>query len=386
MLDSASIALYYSASDSIGVPGGKTALVAAAADSTQDTHLIVSGLQEQPDGRGDNQYIWDLWTYKNPDDEQTPKQAVTYYLYGLVETDSTNRVVRWDDEMGQARQLNFVHDPHLRPLAPLKTVAAEGRQSFRVAWQAEDVDDSAGVWVLLTTVAAADSLGPRSTYAAVVGDSIVDWVANSTDGSLAQSTALSEDLISEHSVRSALLINDLTGAASPIVDGKYAVYLIIDTQATNPPADASLAVRVPGVVQISGLPGSGAAGLVSPAIEVLPADLTLEVQGDTTLLELRPHSNGEAVDLLAFFARVDTAFFSVVDQDTASGVQPFKLDSTLTGIALRDTLLVGADSLSAGKWLLDLIYFEQGDMGQLDGSFPLATVQLVSRDTVGSTT
>ncbi len=53
---------------------------------------------------------------------------------------------------------------------------------------------------------------------------------------------------------------------------------------------------------------------------------------------------------------------------------------------MRDTLLVGADSLSAGKWLLDLIYFEQGDMGQLDGSFPLATVQLVSRDTVGSTT
>lgn len=386
LIDSASIALYYSASDSIGIPGGKTALVAAAADSTQDTHLIVSGLQEQPDGRGDNQYIWDLWTYKNPDDQQTPKQAVPYYLYALVETDSTNRVVRWDDEMGQARQLNFTHDPYLRPLAPLKTVAAEGRKSFRVAWQAEDVDDSAGVWVLLTTVAAADSLGARSTYAAVVGDSIVDWVANSTDGSLAQGTALNEDLISEHSVRSALLINDLTGAASPIVDGQYAVYLIIDTQATNPPADASLAVRVPGVVQISGLPASGAAGLVSPAIEVLPADLTLEVQGDTTLLELRPHSNGEAVDLLAFFARVDTAFFSVVDQDTASGVQPFKLDSSLAGIALRDTLLVGADSLSAGKWLLDLIYFEQGDMSQLDGSFALATVQLVSREAVGSTT
>ncbi|HIL11086.1 MAG TPA: hypothetical protein EYG11_20510, partial [Candidatus Latescibacteria bacterium] len=264
--DSASIALYYSASDFIGVPGGKTALVAAAADSTQDTHLIVSGLQEQPDGRGDNQYIWDLWTYKNPDDQQTPKQAVPYYLYALVETDSTNRVVRWDDEVGQARQLNFAHDPHLRPLAPLKTVAAEGRQSFRVAWQAEDVDDSAGVWVLLTTVAAADSLGVRSTYAAVVGDSIADWVANSTDGSLAQGTALSEDLISEHSVRSAFLINDLTGVASPIVDGEYAVYLIIDAQATNPPADASLALRVPGAVQISGLPGGGAAGLVSPAI------------------------------------------------------------------------------------------------------------------------
>ena len=53
---------------------------------------------------------------------------------------------------------------------------------------------------------------------------------------------------------------------------------------------------------------------------------------------------------------------------------------------LRDTLLAGADSLTAGKWLMDLIYFEQGNMSSLDGNFALATMQLVSKDSLGSTT
>ena len=386
LTDSATIALYYSISDSIAVPNGKTVLQVAAADSSLDTHLIVSGLQEQPDNRVDNQYVWDFWTYKNPDDGLTPKQGVPYYIYALVETDSTSRVVRWDDEAGQARNLTFRHDPHLRPLAPLTSVAVAGRQSFRAAWQAEDVDDNAGVWVVLTGAAAADSLGQRTSYAALTSDSVQDWVANSTDGSLANGTALGEDLVGAHAVRPAQLTADLTGASSPIVDGNYALYLIIDAGGSNPPADSSLAVQVPGAVQISGLPPGGAEGLGAPAMEILPANLTLAIHGDTTLFELRPHSNGHSVDLVSFFANVDTAFFNVVDQDTAAGIQPFKLDSTLTGIALRDTLVVGADSLSAGKWLLDLIYFEQGDMNQLDGSFPLATVQLVSRDTIGATT
>ena len=386
LADSASIALYYSDIDSFAIPGGKTALQAAAADSSQDTHLIVSGLAEQPDGRDDNQYLWDLWTYRNPDDKKGAKEALPYYLYGLVETDSTSRVVRWDDEVGQARTLSFTHDSYLRAIAPMASSAVSGGQSFRVAWRAQDVDDNAGVWVVLTEAGAADSLGSRSTYAALSGDSFGDWVANSTDGSLASGSPLSEDSVGEYAVRPGLMTTDRMGAASPMVDGKYAIYLIIDSAATNPPADSSLALQVPGSVNISGLPTGGATGLAGPTMQMLPGNLTLTVQGDTTLLELRPHSNGQSVDLITFFANVDTTFFNVVDQDSATGVQPFKLDSTLTGIALRDTLLVGADSLSAGKWLLDLIYFEQGDMSQLDGSFPLATVQLVSRDTIGSTT
>ena len=41
--------------------------MAAAADSTRDTHLIVNGIAEDPDGVLDNQYIWDLWHFNNDD-------------------------------------------------------------------------------------------------------------------------------------------------------------------------------------------------------------------------------------------------------------------------------------------------------------------------------
>ena len=382
--DSATIALYYSASDSFAVPNGVAELQAAAADSSRDTHLIVSDLQEQPDGRSDNQYVWDLWTYVNPDDRATPKEGIPYYIYGLVETDSTSRVVRWNDDVGAARKLTFTHDPYLRPLAPRSSVAAMGRQSIEVEWLAEDVDDSAAVWLVLTTAAA--SLSERTTYAALVADAEPDWIVNSSDGSLANGVALQEDSIGNYAIRPAQLVRDRTGAEQRLFDGGYALYLVIDPGAANPPTDSSLAVAVPGEIEISGLPGSGAGGLQAPAMELLPAEVSVTVPGDTTLFELRPHSNGQNVDLVAFFASVDTTFFDVVDQDTAAGVQPFKLASSLTGIALRDTMLAGADSLSAGKWLVDLIYFEQSDMNNLDGSLALATMQLVSKDTLGATT
>ncbi len=386
LVDSALIALYYSASDSFSVPSGADALVAAAADSTQDTHLIVSGLQEQPDGRGDNQYLWDLWTFKNADGAGVPKEGVSYSLYGLVQTDSTKRVVRWDSESGQARRLRFAHRPHLRLRAPLSTLDIDGRRSFEVAWEAVDVDHAAGIWVLLTSATAAASLGDSTSYAALVADGQSDWVANSKDGSVATATVLNEDSTSTFSVRPARLTKTRAGSAVPIADGDYYVYVIVDEGAGSTPADSALARRAPGRVRIGGLGASGASGLAGSAVELLPAALTMSSPKDTALVEVRPRSSGQSVDLLAFFASVDTAFFSVVDQDTSkSGIQPFKLNSALGGIVLRDTLSAGADSLTAGKYLLDLVYFEQGDNGAFDGDLSLATLQLVSRDTTGST-
>ncbi|MFT5374101.1 MAG: hypothetical protein ACI906_000917 [Candidatus Latescibacterota bacterium] len=386
LVDSALISLYYSSSDSFAVPSGSEALITAAADSTQDTHLIASGLQEQPDGRAENQYLWDLWAFKNADGGGGPREGVAYSLYGLVQTDSTKRVVRWDGESGQGRSLRFVHRPHLRILAPLSTLDIDGRRSFEVAWEAVDVDNAAGIWVLLTSATAAASLGDSTSYATLVADGISDWVANSADGSMATAVALSEDSTSTFSVRPSRLSKARDGAVTPIVDGDYYAYIIVDEGAGSTPADSALAKRAPGRVRISGLGSSGAAGLETSVVEFVPSVLTLTTPRDTALIEIRPHSGGQSVDLLAFFASVDTTFFSVVDQDTSKGgIQPFKLNSALSGIALRDTLLVGADSVTAGKYLLDLVYFEQGDNSAFDGDLSLATLQLVSRDTTGAT-
>lgn len=381
--DDALIALYYSDEDSFAVPGGVDQLRAAAADSTRDTHLIVDGIAEGPDKRTDNQYVWDLWRYKHAEGG-VPQAGVPYALYGIVRTDSTARAVRWDDERGQARHIEFSHSPYLRVLSPFEPIEVDGRRSFSVTWDAIDVDEDARIWVVLTSATAALSLGDSTDYQTLVGDGQVDWLATSTNGSLASAEALSEDAVGEFAVRPARLTHALDGAQKALSNGEYYAYVLIAGADSEAIPDGALARRATGRVRIVGLEETGAVGLEAPALEMVPGDLTLSVPADTATIALRPHSGGVDVDLLSFFASVDSSFFRIVDQDTAQeGIQPFRINPLLSGLVLRDTLLVGTDSLSAGKYLLDLIYFDQGDTDQFNGDMTLATIQVVSRDTSG---
>ena len=386
LTDSATIDLYYSASDTFSVPGGVAALQAAAADSTRDTHLIAGNLQEQPDARADNQHVWDLWTFRNSDGGGVPIAQKAYSLYGVIKTDSTSRLTRWNDAAGQARSITFRHDPHLKILSPRGPVAMDGRRSLQVSWTAADVDENANLWVLLTTKTAGQALGSTTTYGSLTADAQSDWVANSTDGSLASGQALREDVASGFAVRPARLQLALGGGANPVNDGDYYTYVVIDPTAASTPPAASLAIRAPGLVTIEGLGPAGAAGLDAPTIELLPGTRVVEANGDTTTLSVRPNTRGTTVDLVSVFLSLDTLFFNLVDQNTTlSGVQPFALSPGATGLTLTDTLKAGADSTTAGKWLMDLVYFEQAGTAALNGDSTLATVQVISKDTVGTT-
>ena len=160
----------------------------------------------------------------------------------------------------------------------------------------------------------------------------------------------------EDVARQSPLHRALDGSAQPLVNGDYYAYVLISESTSSAPPDSALARKAKGRVRISGLGSAGAAGLDTPDVEFVPAELTMSAPGDTARIEVRPHSGGAEIDLLSFFASVDTTFFTVVDQDTSlPGIQPFKLNPTLSGIVLRDTLLVGVDSLNAGKYLLDLV-------------------------------
>ena len=386
LTDSATINLYYSDSASISGLEGVAALQAAAADSTQDTHLIVANLAEQDDARNDNQYVWDLWTFKNGDDRGVPVEERPYYLYSVITADTTSRITRWNDAAGQARSITFRHDPHLRISAPLETITVDGRRSFQISWMASDVDHNASLWVILTSKSSGQALGPKTTYGSLTDDGQTDWLANSTDGSWANVQTLSEDQATGFAVRPARLQLDLSGNANPITNGDYYVYVVIDPTAATTPPTTSIAVRTQGQVRVEGLGTSGAIGLDAPTMELLPGSRTVEANGDTTTLFLRPNSNAVSVDLVSVFLSLDTLFFSVVDQNTTKGgVQPVALSSEVNGLTLIDTLKAGIDSTSSGRWLLDLVYFEQAGTTALDGDSTLATVQVVTKDTVGTT-
>ncbi|MBI2501797.1 MAG: T9SS type A sorting domain-containing protein [Candidatus Latescibacteria bacterium] len=377
---SAIITLYYSADSTFQVPGGTQAIGVAAADSLRDTHVIADSLSEDRDGRLDNQHLWDLWTYTNPDDRGVPRAGVPYYVYGAIRGGGLSRLVRWEDSGGRARRLVFSHSPHLRLKAPLEALTAQGGESFQVAWEARDVDDRASLWVLLTSEEAGRALGESTTYGQLVADGRPEWVANSSDGSLAASTALSEGVEASFAVQPARLQRLLDGTAQALADGVYYVYVVMQDQGGI--ASQSPAQRAPGLVSLSGLAPAG--GQAVPAIEVLPAHLVMAAPRDTATFELHPNTAGRSADLLSCFLSVDTLYFRVVDQNaTQPGIQPFALAGDLPGLALADTLKAGSDSTTAGKWLLDLVYFEQGGTLRFDGTQPLATFRLAAKSATG---
>lgn len=378
------IALYYSDADTFAVPAGAAALVAAAADTAGDTHRIASGLPVDADGRDDNQYQWDLWRYANPDDGGVPREGRGYYLYGVIAASSTQRLVRWEDGAGAARSLRFVHDPHVTIAAPLAAVAVEGRRSFDVAWEAVDVDDAASIWVVLLPAVTSLGLPAQTTWSQLAAAGRA-WNATSADGSLALGQPLSESTAS-FAVRPARLRVDLFGAANPIVDGEYSVWVVIDPAAGPTPATDSPAQRAPGQVAIDGLGAGGAAGLAGPALEVLPARVTIAAWRDTATFSLRPHTQGESVDVVSAFLSVDTLLASVVDQDsTRAGTQPFAVNPALGGLTLFDSVRVGSDTTVAGLWVMDLVYFDQDGM-TFDGDTELATVRLAAKGREGTAT
>ena len=384
--DSALIDLYYSASDSFAVPEGVAELRAAAADSAQDTHLIVAGIDEDADARDSNRYIWDLWSHTNSDDDGTPLEGVPYYLYGVISGGGTERLVRWEDGSGNGQTLEFSHSPHLRPTEPVGPMLVDGRQSFRVAWVSRDVDDAADIWVLLVPQVAALALGDDITYGDFAADGQAEWVATSSDGSAENGIPLNENTAVDFSVRPARLVRNRSGTSDPLADGEYFVYVVIDPSGSTPPAAGSQALRAPGPVTIQGLAPEGAVGLAGPNIEVLPARTVMTVTADTMAFEIRPHSAGTTVDVVSAFFSIDTTFVRVVDQDaTVSGVQPFSVNAAQPGLTLLNTHAAGLDSTTVGNWLLDLVYFEQSGTDLFDGQSVLATIELVTKDSLGTT-
>ena len=92
------------------------------------------------------------------------------------------------------------------------------------------------MWVLLTSQEAAQRLGDGTDYQSLIGDGAVDWIANSSDGSLATASILREDTAASFAVRPARLTRSLDGGPTPLTNGDYHAYVLIaDADAAVPP-------------------------------------------------------------------------------------------------------------------------------------------------------
>ncbi|MCK5525705.1 MAG: hypothetical protein KAJ05_01055, partial [Candidatus Latescibacteria bacterium] len=89
--DSATISLYFSTT----AGWVHTDIATLHADVGTNTWLITSGIGEDADGRTDNQYVWDLWTYTT----KVPVDATAYSVYALI-SDGESTPTRYLDECG----------------------------------------------------------------------------------------------------------------------------------------------------------------------------------------------------------------------------------------------------------------------------------------------
>ena len=385
--DNAQIDFYYStrfdfrdASKSVGYTSGNSDgadLLAAIADGSNDTHTIVTGVDEDPDGLFDNQYSWDVWNYVSPAGEGAtiPITDTRYYVYAIITGGNTSRLVSFTEASGAGSPsaVSFLHPPYIRGIQPTQDVQVSVEDPVVVAWEAVDVDNAGGhggavpgrglaapdgsasspnIRILLTS----SDFGEVTTWASLTSPTEINrmWLANSPDGSLGSEIELNESVDTSFVIVANRLRNNLgTGSSSGTLElqtngqfgQSYWVYLAIDAgrpgtgglpmtgdQPTNL-SGVSPAVRAPGRITFTGVvPASPP----TSARFIVPRKLFV-VEDDTLRIPITPDdgdASGRQIDVVDIFLSLDSALFEPLDTDgSTTGIQPFTLGSnaSLTG-------------------------------------------------------
>ncbi|MCK5327062.1 MAG: hypothetical protein KAR36_00545, partial [Candidatus Latescibacteria bacterium] len=368
--DSATISLYFSTT----AGWVHTDIATLLADVGTGTWLITSGIGEDADGRTDNQYVWDLWTYTT----KVPVDATAYSVYALI-SDGESTPTRYLDECGNT--LTFTNGAWARLKNPVDagSTVNEG-ESYRFNWADQELDGtfyvklilvSDGTDALVTAAGAVD-------YADIDGVASDAYVVTSTDGSWAAGTGPTEgDEDDYFDFKPEWLQADAgevgTGVTA-FTDDTYYVYLCLSsTDATTEPADADLIFKAPGTLTVSGM----ASTPVAYGLELTPTNAVV-AEGDTVKFSIYANANAATVKTMYAYISADTTYWTVVDQSTStSGTQPFSVGATYTSSMIVENDTHG-DAVTDGLHHLDFSYFDNGGI-TADGSNVLATFQLACK-------
>ena len=376
----ASISLYYStvpatipaAPDSFMIPGGRDQLMSQI-DST--THLIATGIREDPDRRIDNQYVWDLWDLER-EGKHIPEAGEVYYVYGLIEDD----VGGWLAQLNRGRlndggaAIVFDHAPPLRPLQPVADIKLGPGSTATASWDDMDLDDDAAIRVLLSR----EDHGNLSVYSTVVSGTA--FVVNSADGraqpEVDPAFDLSEDSQSDsYDLSIGHLQHPLSGSTG-LEDGIYHLYMAIEEGEVF--GEHTRAWRAPGKVVVEDVDGTGSEG----QFRLVPEVFAMGIKGMRQGFELRVDAAGDSVDLVVASLRLDTQFFQVVDQDLGRvGIQPFKAGPDFDDAKLVVNEFVAADDNMVS---LALGYLDPAGIYGLESRSSLVELELISLDREGA--
>lgn len=364
--DDAQLSLFYSTiparsddTEGFAIPDGAGALLADVGSNTQ---LIVAGLPEDPDQRGDNQYVWDLWGLAGG---LVPQAGQVYYVYGLISDGVNQRLAQMNGgRLNDAgARLVFTHSPTLRPMQPLVETLVQPGLSGRVEWEDMDLDSEARLRVVLSLT----NHGPVTDYATASAGAAL--VANSADGHPGPEVDLDFDLSED----SAMDYYDIAAERFPIPDGLYYLYLAAEGGIRFGPG--SRAWRAPGQMRVQG------GGAARSAFQLFPQVFSMGA-GQRQAFELRVDAGPAAVDLVLATFKLDGAAFAPVDQDGAlEGIQPFVAGERFSPAQLIGNLAAPQED---GSVLLSLAYFDPtGAVVGLDGVRALARVELLALEREG---
>ena len=292
-----------------------------------DTQIVVKGLTEDADGKSD-MYVWDL---RNPPND-VPRTRRKVWLYARISDANGNSSV----SLGGA--LTMIHDPRITLLSSNLSdyTSFQKNDVLRIAWDDYMVDDGSGTddaYIRLYASTVSNYTTTQQLESNVPANS---FLINSDNGLLTGNiTSIREDSLNFFDWNTKLF-----GAAG----SDYTVYAAIRSNPTFSSGTNTSLVSA-SVSQLS-LSGTGS----TPNISLSPTDQVVAV-GDTVTLDVRVQHSSPINFVQIVLAFDNSNSFSIVDQSTAEGLQPFAdLDEIFVGTsAIENTYDAGTNKLRFSK-------------------------------------
>ncbi|MFC1525327.1 FlgD immunoglobulin-like domain containing protein [Candidatus Latescibacterota bacterium] len=321
-----------------------------------DTRVLVAGLTEDDDGEED-MYVWSL---RSPP-EQVPEDGQEVWLYALI------RDPRGNETVALGGGLTVYHAPYINLMsADLGALTTFDKSDvLRLTWDDYLVDDGLDTDDAYIRLYASESpsafASPQDLDVAV--DGLTTFLINSTDGTGNTAVTIRESDADFYDWDTGLFGNAGTN---------YDIYAAIGT-------DATFYDNTAGGVSKSASPLNIQGSTSKPEVGMYPSDVEVAV-GDTLTFDVMVQYP-EPINLVQIVIEINDIDFSVRDQSTQSGKQPFiDLGNVFPGATAIENRLVsnGVNQLRFAKSTFS---------GQVVGSptqpEAVARFQLVALGTLG---